>query len=339
MGSGNQKAHALIVEDEQNFREMVRDALTEYNYAVDMAGSGEEALEILKRKRFDIMISDISMPGITGIELAREASKMYVDMPIVLLTGLSDIELAKHAMRQGISDYITKPFKLSELPIVIERNLERRRHEAKKVMEQKEDVLIKAIEALVAAIDAKDHYTSGHSKRVAYFAMCVADDLGLTEEQKYILKLSATMHDVGKIGMPDGILKKPASLEEMEYLIVRGHPVAGFNILSRIDEFLEVASIVRHHHERYDGSGYPDGLKGEAIPLIARIVTIADAYDALVSTRPYRKGCAPEKALAEMRNHVGTQFDPYLFEVFERNIIEKGKNPPREEPPVYETPK
>ena len=178
------------------------------------------------------------------------------------------------------------------------------------------------------ALDAKDPYTFGHSQRVVKLAMLVADEMDLDYEQHYTLQLAASLHDIGKIGMPDNILKKADSLEDFEMVKAKNHPIVGSEILGEIGELSEVASIVRHHHERYDGKGYPDGLSGDAIPLHSRILFILDAYEALASDRVYRKGMGREKALEIIRSNAGTQFDPKLVEAFAaavRKDIENGK--------------
>ncbi|NIV14296.1 MAG: HD domain-containing protein [Aliifodinibius sp.] len=170
------------------------------------------------------------------------------------------------------------------------------------------------------ALDAKDRYSSGHSQRVVKLSMLMAEELKLNEEDRYTLQLAAFLHDIGKIGMPDSILKKADSLEDYELRKAKDHPIIGSKIIGEIEELTDVASIVRHHHERFDGSGYPDGLQGEAIPFFSRILAILDAYEALVSDRIYRKAVDINQALLEIKNNSGKQFDPFLVDVFLRVI-------------------
>jgi putative nucleotidyltransferase with HDIG domain len=175
------------------------------------------------------------------------------------------------------------------------------------------------------ALDAKDQYSSGHSQRVVKLAMLMADELKLDGEDRYKLQLSAFLHDIGKIGMPDSILKKADSLEDYEFRKAKDHPIIGSKIISEIEELGDVASIVRHHHERFDGTGYPDGLKGDAIPFFSRILAILDAYEALISDRVYRKAITTKKAIEEIKKNSGLQFDPFLVDVFSK-VLHNDKN-------------
>jgi putative nucleotidyltransferase with HDIG domain len=275
-------------------------------------------LDIIREKKLDIILTDLKMPGINGLELAQKIIKMYLDIPIVLITGLNDLSLVKKALEIGVSDYIVKPITVDELPVVVERNLQRKILEKKQFQNNRADSLLKALKALMKALDAKDSYTYGHSQRVVRLAMQMGDELHLSSDEKYTLQLAASLHDIGKIGMPDNILKKADSLEDIEMRKAKDHPVVGSEILGEIEELSEVASIVRHHHERFDGKGYPDGLKGNAIPLFSRILFILDAYEAIASDRVYRKGIGQQKALDEIVQNAGSQFDPELVEVFLR---------------------
>jgi putative nucleotidyltransferase with HDIG domain len=256
------------------------------------------------------------MPGMSGLELSQRIIKMYLGIPIVLITGLNDLSLVKKALDIGVSDYIVKPVSIEELPVVIERNLQRKKIEKRMLQENKADTLLKALKALMRALDAKDAYTYGHSQRVVKLAMMMADKLQLDNGKRYTLQLASSLHDIGKIGMPDNILKKADSLEDIEMNKAKDHPLVGSEILGDIEELSEVASIVRHHHERYDGKGYPDGLQGDAIPLFSRILFILDAYEALATDRVYRKGLGQQKALEEIQQNAGSQFDPKLVSDF-----------------------
>jgi len=283
---------------------------------VRSASSGGEALELLRSQRFDLLLTDQSMPGLSGLELTDAVARMHPDMPIVVLTGHTDVELARDSLRRGASDFVTKPVNVQELPILVERNLTRRRLEVARLREREGQVLFEALKALASAVDAKDRYTARHSRQVTRLAMLLADEIGLSSEERYQLELSAWMHDVGKIGVPDSILTKPSPLTEDEFAIVTLHPVKGGEIVGEIVELTRVADVIRHHHERMDGSGYPDGLKGEAIPLASRIILISDAFEAMTADRSYRRGLGRDIALRELRDHSGTQFDPELVKVF-----------------------
>jgi len=306
----------LIVEDDIDYGEMLEYALTHLKYKVYLSYSATGGLDIVRQKKLDIIITDLKMPGMSGLELAQRIMKMYLDIPIVLITGMNDLSLVKTALEIGVSDYIIKPVSIDELPVVIERNLQRKLIEKRTLQDNRAETLLKALKALMRALDAKDPYTYGHSQRVVKLAMMMADRLQLENGRRFTLQLAASLHDIGKIGMPDSILKKADSLEDIEMNKAKDHPLIGSEILGEIEELSEVASVVRHHHERFDGKGYPDGLQGDAIPLFSRILFILDAYEALASDRIYRKGLGKLKALEEIQKNTGSQFDPQLVDIF-----------------------
>jgi response regulator RpfG family c-di-GMP phosphodiesterase len=310
----------LIVDDMEAMRMALEDALRFQGYDVVSVTSAEEALELLRSEQFDLLLTDQAMPGLSGIELAEVTARIHPDMPIVLLTGHTDVELAKASLQRGASDFVTKPVNIRELPIVIERNLTRQRVLVARLKERAAQVLFDALKALASAVDAKDPYTARHSMRVTRLCMILADGLGLATDDKYVLELSAWMHDVGKIGVPDHILTKGSPLTKAEFEIMKIHSPKGGEIVGQIEELTRVADVIRHHHERLDGRGYPDELRGEAIPLLSRVILIADSYEAMTSDRSYRPGVGRTRAFEELRRHAGTQFDPKLVDVFLRKI-------------------
>ena len=322
MSENNQKT-VLIIEDDIDYGEMLSYALKHMNYKVYLSYSATGGLDIVRQKKLDIILSDLKMPGLSGLELAQRIMKMYLDIPIVLITGMADLSMVKKALEIGVSDYIVKPVSIDELPVVIERNLHRKHLTKRNLVDNKADTLLKVLKALMKALDAKDPYTYGHSQRVVKLALMMADQLGLDNGNRFTLQLAASLHDIGKIGMPDNILKKADSLEDIEMNKAKDHPVIGSEILGEIGELSEVASIVRHHHERFDGKGYPDGLKQDAIPMFSRILFILDAYEALASDRVYRKGMGRARALEEIKKNAGTQFDPTLVDIFLKALMEK----------------
>lgn len=310
----------LIVDDMEAMRMALEDALRFQGYDVVSVASAEEALELLRSEQFDLLLTDQAMPGLSGIELAEHTARIHPDMPIVLLTGHTDVELAKASLQRGASDFVTKPINIRELPIVIERNLTRHRLLVTRLKDHQAQVLFEALKALASAVDAKDPYTARHSMRVTRLCMILADALGLSSEEKYLLELSAWMHDVGKIGVPDHILTKGSPLTKAEFEIMKIHAPKGGEIVRQIEELIQVSDVIRHHHERLDGRGYPDGLRGEAIPLLSRVILIADCFEAMTSDRSYRPSAGREHAFQELRRHAGTQFDPELVDVFLRKI-------------------
>jgi putative two-component system response regulator len=301
--------HILVVDDELQIREALADTLSKNGYRISTAANGLEALGLLKERKFHLLMTDISMPNMSGIELLDIASKIHPDMPIVLITGFGDVEMAKDCLQRGASDFIAKPVNIRELPIIVERNLERRRLEAQRLMEKGAQILLEAIRALAAAIDAKDPYTAGHSHRVTELALLLGDALDLSSDERYTLQLAAEMHDVGKIGMPEGVLNKPSNLTEDEWSHMRTHTTKGAEIVAHIEDLEGVASIIRHHHERIDGLGYPDGLKGEAIPKLARIIAVVDAYDIMATGRTYCPKRSEEEVVAELSRERDRQFE------------------------------
>jgi putative two-component system response regulator len=316
----------LVVDDMEAIRLALVKCLQLGGYQVISAASGGEALELLRSQRFDLLLTDQSMPGLSGLELTEAVVRMHPDMPIVVLTGHTDVELAKDSLRRGASDFVTKPINIRELPILVERNLTRRRLEVARLREREAQVLFEAIKALASAVDAKDPNTARHSREVTRLALLLADAMALSGEERYVLELAAWMHDVGKIGVPDFILTKPTSLTKDEYEIVMMHPGKGGEIVEQIEELTRVADVIRHHHEHMDGSGYPDGLRGEAIPLASRIIMVTDAYEAMTANRSYRKGLGHEVALRELREKSGSQFDSELVKVFIR-LVERTPGP------------
>jgi putative two-component system response regulator len=312
--------HILVVDDDSEVLEALGEALFRHGYRIATAANAFDALNLLKEKMFHMLITDISMPKMSGIELLEIASRIHPDMPIVLITGFGDVQMAKSCLQKGASDFITKPVNIRELPIIVERNLERRRLEAERLLEKGAQILLEAIRALAAAIDAKDPYTAGHSHRVTELSLLLGDSLDLAPEERYTLRLAAEMHDVGKIGIPEGLLNKASSLTEDEWAHVREHPIKGGEIVGQIEELEQVASIIRHHHERIDGLGYPDGLRGEAISKLARIIAIADVYDIMTTGRTYCPKRPKEEVVAELLQEKDRQFDPEMVEAFVRSL-------------------
>ncbi|MEW5807384.1 MAG: HD domain-containing phosphohydrolase [Acidobacteriota bacterium] len=340
----------LVVDDEPSVREVLSEGLDLSGYECFTASNYSEALEKLKSDRFQLVLSDINMPGESGIDLLRTIKEHDHDMDVIMVTGVIDIDSAIHAMRLGASDYVTKPFNFEELRIVIERTLEKRRliqenreyqlNLEKKVRERTEEILSKTkeierlynelsvafhqiqenynatLEALIVALDTRDAETQGHSKRVVEYTSLIAERIGIVGKNMVDIRRGALLHDVGKIGIPDAILRKPGKLTDEEWCIMRKHPEYGYKVLSGIKFLEDALLIVLHHHERWDGTGYPGGLKNGSIPLAARIFAVADTLDAMTSPRPYRNALTYEQARDEVLKFKGTQFDPMVADVF-----------------------
>jgi len=326
----------LIVDDDSSVRDVIAVLLSEEGYHCASAPDAEKALEIAKELPFQLVVSDVKMPGKDGFWLLDRLRRERPDTAVVMLTAFGDTEAAVECLRRGASDYLLKPPKVTDLIRSIERALARRRQEIARQryrdtlelrVREKTAALSQALVevetsynstlyALVAALDAREHETSDHSQRVVRYTLAVADRLGVEAVKRPDIARGALLHDIGKIGVPDAILLKPGPLSPAEWDEMRRHPQIGWTILKSI-AFLQVpAEIVLSHQERFDGGGYPRGLRGDAIPLGARIFAIADTLDAMTTDRPYRGRTSFAAALAEIRRCAGSQFDPRCVEAF-----------------------
>jgi putative two-component system response regulator len=328
----------LIADDEQDIRELLADFLEGEGFDCLLAANAFEALEKFKSEpTIDIVMSDIRMPGKNGLELLGEIKKLDEDVMVIMISAVKDIESAISAMSKGAYDYIAKPFKLNQVALVAQRALDKRKlilenkryqKRLEKMVEERTLELRNALNeldqtynftlrALVTALDTRDTETQGHSLRVVRYTLRLARLLDIRDpEQLKIYEYGALLHDIGKIGIPDAILRKPGKLTAEEWEIMKRHPQIGYDILRKIKFLDEAAQIVLHHHEHYTGKGYPDGLSGEAIPLGARIFNVADTLDAMTSNRPYRKALTFEATAEEILRCSVTQFDPKVVEAF-----------------------
>jgi putative nucleotidyltransferase with HDIG domain len=327
----------LVVDDEETIREIVCSMLTSCNYQCQQAGSGLEALAILESgEEFELMLSDLMMAGLDGNGLLEKSKEKYPDMPVVMVTAVHDISVALAAIRNGAYDYLLKPFEREQLLATVRRALENRRlklenrtyqtnletlvtartEQLRKAMASLERSYDITLEALGDALDLKDAETEGHSKRVTAFTIAIARHMGLSADQIRIIARGAFLHDIGKMAIPDAILRKPGKLNPDELAIMREHCYRGFQLLKRIPFLGEASDIVYSHQEHFDGSGYPRGLKGEEIPLGARIFSVADTLDAITSDRPYRAAQTVQAAKIEIEKWGGRQFDPDVVKAF-----------------------
>lgn len=311
-----QSTRILVVDDDEWIRDLLARVLIRNGYQVSAAPNAEDALEILRRSPFDLLISDMMLTGMSGLDLTMRVAYTHPNLPIVLITGHGHIELMRRALRQGASDFIAKPFNIETIPIVIERNLERRFMERERLLEQDTRVMYKTVQALAASIDAKEPYTAQHSRRVARLSVAIGEAMRLPESELQFLELAAQVHDVGKIGTPDHILNKPGRLSEDEWQAVRHHPIKGAEIVGCVEELAYVADVVRHHHEWLNGAGYPDGLRGESIPLLSRVIAVADAYEVMTSDRVYQSRLPSDEAARRLQEGAGVQFDAMVVQAF-----------------------
>jgi len=327
----------LIVDDEIEITEILADLLSE-DYECSRAGSAEEALRRLQEGVFQLVISDITMPGMSGLDMIPHVKELTPDTVVVMISGMQTVESAIGALRLGAFDYLMKPFDLRQVEAVVKRALEhhdlvvaKQRYEnhLEELVEQRTAELDRALnslegayrstlKALTAALETRDSETHGHSERVVSYSLRLGREYGLSSDQMKALEFGSLLHDIGKIGVPDSILRKPAKLTEEEWVRMREHPLHGQQILRGI-EFLQGASrVVAQHHEKWDGTGYPLGLRSEDIDICARIFSVADAFDAITSDRVYRRGKPYEAAAQELDDWAGRQFDPKVVEAFHR---------------------
>src|SRR5476651_773517 len=327
----------LVVDDEEPIREIVSSMLTSANFVCSQAASGDEALALLQSgEEFELMLSDLMMAGMDGQELLGATKERFPDMPVVMVTAVHDVSVALSAIRNGAYDYLLKPFEREQLLAMVRRALETRRlrmenrayqsnleslvaartEQLRHAMTELERSYDVTLEALGDALDLKDAETVGHSKRVTAFTIAIARAMSLTGEEIKIIARGAFLHDIGKMAIPDAILRKPGALTPEETEIMREHCFRGYQMLKKIPFLSRASEIVYAHQEKYDGTGYPRGLRAEEIPMGARIFSIADTLDAITSDRPYRAAQTISAAREEVLRWSGRQFDPTVVSVF-----------------------
>ncbi len=323
----------LVVDDEPANLRLLKRVLSG-DYDVLPASCAEEALAILEEHDISLVITDQRMPSISGVQLLEQSLSIRPDAIKILLTGYTDVQSLIDAINSGhVYKYIPKPWDADELKLTVRRALEtyelKKRNEAllrdlQIALVQLEDLSIGTITALADALDAKCDYTSGHSLRVSRYAVAIGRATGLSDAELRDLELAGILHDVGKIGVPESILWKPAQLTAEEEAIMAQHPLRSAKIIGDIPALSRVRSWVLHHHEHIDGCGYPDHLSGEAIPYGSRIILVADAYDAMTTDRPYRRAIGHDCAVAELLKHSGSQFDAAVVKALISIVGEEG---------------
>jgi len=326
----------LVVDDEEAIREVVSTMLESRGYRCTAVSNGRAAQEVVRKETPDLVLSDMIMPEMDGIRLLSWLREHDPEVPVIMVTAIHDISTALEAIRRGAYDYILKPFEKDQLFLGVGRALQHRRlvlenrnyqinlqqrvdeqnAQLQMAITQLEQSYDDTLEALGSALDLKDAETEGHCQRVTAFTISIAKAVPVPHSYLAVLARAAFLHDIGKMAIPDSILRKPGPLDNDEKTIMRTHCEIGFNVLTRIPFLRDAAEIVLAHQEFYDGSGYPRGLHHDQIPLGARIFSIADALDAMISDRPYRKALPMAHAMEEIRRCAGTQFDPQIVEVF-----------------------
>lgn len=324
--SEQNKRTVLIVERaDEDSAGVVQAALSDKTYTTQTANTLTEATELLRTRAFDITFVSKEALIDRSVKSLSVLSSIYPNMPIVLISDHLSSEESKEALRRGASEILLKPYNPTEASMIIERTIERQRIERRKLSEKSSGLMLQAIEALVAAIDAKDPYTAGHSIRVTSLSLAIGDYLHISNEERYALDLAAKLHDIGKLALPDSALNKQSPLTEAEWNAMREHPAQGSKIVGAIDELAYVSTIVRHHHERLDGTGYPDCLRGLAIPYLSRIIAVADSYEAMTSQRAHRSMLTPSEAIEELKRHTGTHYSSEIVQALEQYLIECGE--------------
>jgi cyclic di-GMP phosphodiesterase len=327
------RRRVTLVDDEPCALDVLVRAARSWDFDCQAAATAEEAVALLEQQPTPIVVTDLRMPGRGGVWLVREIHRRWPDTAVIVITAGQDEDALAQCLLAGARHYFHKPINFDEFHHALKStlyayHLRREKEKYRRRLEQNLDqktrklrqTFFSAIASLVRTLEARDPYTSGHSLRVRAYAINLGQRLGLDAKRLKRLSLAAKLHDIGKIGLAEGILNKPAALTVDEYSNVRDHPVISERILTPIIRSKEVLAAIRHHHERFDGAGYPDGLKGESIPYLARVITVADCFDALTSSRAYRDSLPPQVALDIMRADAGAQFDPAMLAVFAESI-------------------
>ena len=312
------RQHILVVDDEDLIRDILREGLEQAGYDCSTAADGLEALEILAERPVDVVITDISMPRLDGIQLAERIRREHT-ADVIVMTGFAENLSYEDIIAQGASDFIQKPVGVREIIVRLERVIrertissEQRRteKELRSSLEKLRRVLTQTVNALASSLEKRDPYTAGHQQRVARLAHAVALQMGLSEEQAEGIRIAGILHDIGKISVPTDILTKPGRLSVNEFNLIKEHPQVGYDILKDIEFAPPVATSIIQHHERLNGSGYPRGLGDGDIIMEARILAVTDVVEAMASHRPYRPSLGVDRALSEIAAHSGTLYDP-----------------------------
>jgi len=315
-------ANILVVDDEKSVRNLLSRMLLKGGYECTLAADAVDARKFIKERNFELILSDVTMPGESGIDFIRYVAAEYPDTAIIMVTAIDDPEIAETALEAGIYGYIIKPFNANELIINVRNSLRRReleiadgayRRNLEQMVEKRTAELQKTLEgtisALIMTVEYRDPYTGGHQQRVSDLASAIAKEMGFPEDKIMGIRMAGLLHDIGKIAIPVEILSKPGRLSKTEFELIKNHPQVGYDILNSIKFPWPISQIVLQHHERIDGSGYPNGLSGNEILIEAKILGVADVVEAMASHRPYRAALGIDKALEEISNNKGKYYD------------------------------
>ncbi len=334
-----------VVEDDPSLAEFVSFALKKWNHASQVCTTAEEAIGAIEQNPTPILLTDLGLPGSGGLWLVQQVRERWPDTLVIVMTANQDVETAVECLNAGAHQYLFKPINLQQLRRAVENALETNRLRQERARQQRKleatvqrqtrkirRLFLSGINSLIRALEARDAYTSGHSQRVRSSSMALAKSLGFGQREVRQIGLAAALHDIGKVAIPEIILNKPGPLTADEWLAIQAHPVTGENILRPIIRNTAILSAIRGHHERLDGRGYPDGLSGDQIPIFAKLISVADYFDAITSVRPYRGAMTLDQACATLREASGSALEPLYVEVFLRRVVDRqpeelGRNP------------
>ena len=317
----HKKHRILVVDDSSTIRSIVKDAFEKSGFNVMVAENGMDAFKQIQSNPPDLILSDIDMPEMSGIELCNKVREdpSHEAIPFVIMSANDNRATMRKLLERGVSAYLVKPFNMEQMVITVEKLLSDQYLlllKEKERLDSERKFMLSGITSLIMALEARDNYTCGHSQAVSAIVEKMGYKMGMSKEDIEAIGIAGKLHDLGKIGVPDTVLLKPGKLTKVEFNLVKEHPVVGVNILGNISSLSRVIPAIRHHHERFDGKGYPDGIKGENIPLWARLMAVADTYHALTSNRPYRDGMDLSKAMDIIQDARGTQLCPECVDLF-----------------------
>ena len=324
----------LYVEDEELVRESVSNYLHKIFASVDVAKDGEDGFKKYQEKHYDIVVTDIQMPKISGLVMSEQMRDIHPEQEILIISAFTNTECLMDAIKLGISGYIIKPVSYDQMNaalyqsvnkvMLFKENMTYKQNLEKMVQERSNAILNlqqeryenyeKTLESFVSMVDERDTYTGGHSQRVATYCRLIAQEMGYSDSECDMMYKAGILHDIGKISTPDSILLKPSKLTDLEYKLVVEHVTIGYNLLSNIPMYKDIAEIILCHHERHDGKGYPKGIQGDEIPVFGRIIKVADSFDAMTTSRIYKARVSLSQAMKELKDCSGTQFHPEVVE-------------------------